>query len=603
MSITRESIWAALPSTIKGTPLHLSYDPRTNRLVYPSNKAVILRSLSDPSSSTQFTGHTASTSVAKFAPSGYYIASGDVTGNVKVFDSSSTTEDPEIVKGTFPIISGRINDLTWDSDSKRIIAVGDGKERFGHCFTFDTGNSVGEITGHASQINAADIRSVRPFRAATAADDAAVVWLAGPPFKFVKAIRGEHTSFVTDLRFSLDGAYVVSVGMDRRIVIYDGKEGDVLARVDGAHDGGILSVASGKSEDGACRFATASTDGSVKLWEFKDSAVSEVFKWKVADDHLSGVVFTSTTTVTAVSLPGDIYTLSESSATPSETLYGHQKSITAVSVTSDLKSIYTASYDGRVVQWNAATGEAKLVSGSGHSGLITNIVETGGKFYTSAWDDTIKSFSAEEFTSSSLSTPAQPKSLTAAGEYLILATETAVYTYDLSMKQVASWSSSSITAVSANSSVAAVGSQSGAITLLSVPDLKPLPTAIAPLRAAVSTVSLCPLTDSDGRLLLAAGDTTGKIAVINVTDGSVVTTRWAFHTARVTSISWRADGKYVATGSLDTNVFVYSVDKPAKNVKTLGAHKDGVNAVAWVGEGKIVSVGADACVKLWNVAL
>ena len=31
-------------------------------------------------------------------------------------------------KGTYPIISGRINDIAWDGDSQRIIAVGDGRE-------------------------------------------------------------------------------------------------------------------------------------------------------------------------------------------------------------------------------------------------------------------------------------------------------------------------------------------------------------------------------------------------------------------------------------------------------------------------------------------
>lgn len=68
------------------------------------------------------------------------------------------------------------NDLAWDGESKRIIAVGDGKERsvqpcncdclihywaeltnetrFGAAFMMDTGSSTGEILGHSK---------VRPF--------------------------------------------------------------------------------------------------------------------------------------------------------------------------------------------------------------------------------------------------------------------------------------------------------------------------------------------------------------------------------------------------------------------------------------------------------
>ncbi len=37
--------------------------------------------------SKQYTAHTTQTSVARFSPSGFYIASGDVSGTVKVWDA------------------------------------------------------------------------------------------------------------------------------------------------------------------------------------------------------------------------------------------------------------------------------------------------------------------------------------------------------------------------------------------------------------------------------------------------------------------------------------------------------------------------------------
>ncbi|KAK9366225.1 WD40-repeat-containing domain protein [Lipomyces kononenkoae] len=603
MPITRESLWAALPSTATGVPLHISYDPRSDRLVYPSNKSIHLRSLSKPSLSTQFTGHIAATSVAKFSPSGYYIASGDISGTVKIFDSSSATDDPEIVKGSFSIISGRINDLAWDSESKRIIAVGDGKERFGHCLTFDSGNSVGEIAGHSAQINAVDIRPTRPFRAATVADDNALVWLTGPPFRFAKAVRGEHTNFATDVKFAVDGAYVVSVGMDRKIVVYDGREGDVLAKVDDAHSGGILGVVSTKNEDGTPVFATASTDGKVKMWTYKDTKIENLYTWDVTTEHLVGVTFTTMNRLVAVSLSGDLYYLSTGQTTPTQIVYGHQKAITALRVSSDGKKLYTGSYDGRLIEWDVSTGESRVVAGSGHGNLVVGIVEASGTVFTAAWDDTVKVINGAEFTSNSLSAPSQPKGVAVAGDHVVLATEDMVYIYTTELVLVSKYKANSITAVCASDSIVAIGAQDGSVTLLSVPDLKPCSTNIPPSRASVSALAFSPQFDDQGRHLLAIGDSTGKIAVVNARDGSVVTTRWAFHTARVTSIAWRADGKYAVTGGLDTNIIVYSVDKPAKNVKTLGAHKDGVNGVAWAADDKVVSVGADACIKWWDVAL
>lgn len=82
--------------------------------------------------SVQYTQHTHQTTVARFAPSGYYVASGDVSGKIRVWDCVG---EDQILKGEFPIISGPISDLAWDGESKRIIAVGEGKERYARLCT------------------------------------------------------------------------------------------------------------------------------------------------------------------------------------------------------------------------------------------------------------------------------------------------------------------------------------------------------------------------------------------------------------------------------------------------------------------------------------
>jgi len=41
------------------------------------------------------------------------------------------------LKNEVKALSGRVNDLAW-SESQRIIAVGEGKEKFGNAFTFDS---------------------------------------------------------------------------------------------------------------------------------------------------------------------------------------------------------------------------------------------------------------------------------------------------------------------------------------------------------------------------------------------------------------------------------------------------------------------------------
>lgn len=56
--------------------------------------------------------------------------------------------------------------------------------RFGAVFLWDSGSSVGEVSGHAKLINSVDIRQKRPYRLATASDDTCGSFYEGPPFKF-----------------------------------------------------------------------------------------------------------------------------------------------------------------------------------------------------------------------------------------------------------------------------------------------------------------------------------------------------------------------------------------------------------------------------------
>ncbi|TQS38724.1 hypothetical protein Golomagni_00765 [Golovinomyces magnicellulatus] len=87
MSVSLRNILAASPSTERGRPTRLSADPKGERIAYASGKSIFLRSIDEPSFSKQYTSHIHQTTVASFSPSGYYVASGDVSGMVKVWDA------------------------------------------------------------------------------------------------------------------------------------------------------------------------------------------------------------------------------------------------------------------------------------------------------------------------------------------------------------------------------------------------------------------------------------------------------------------------------------------------------------------------------------
>ena len=94
------------------------------------------------------------------------------------------------------------------------------------------------------------------------------------------------------------------------------------------------------------------------------------------------------------------------------------------------------------------------------------------------------------------------------------------------------------------------------------------------------------------------------------------------HTARITSLAFSPStpaSTYLASTSLDTHVYVYTLEPPfSRYVHVAGAAPMGGAIVSWLpvgggdaagasgkvsvkGKGRVVSGGADGCVRVWEV--
>uniref|UniRef100_A0A0K8R7B6 Actin-interacting protein 1 n=2 Tax=Ixodes ricinus TaxID=34613 RepID=A0A0K8R7B6_IXORI len=77
---------------------------------------------------------------------------------------------------------------------------------------------------------------------------------------------------------------------------------------------------------------------------------------------------------------------------------------------------------------------------------------------------------------------------------------------------------------------------------------------------------------------------------------------WCFHTARVNCIGWSPDSKFLATGSLDTGVIIWSTEQPTKHINIKKAHPQSqITRLAWLDNSTIVSAGQDSNVKIWEI--
>lgn len=525
-----------------------------------------------------------------------------MSGSVRVWDAVEAVN----TKGEYHIISGRINDIGWDGDSQRIIAVGDGRERFGACITADSGNSVGEVSGHSKVVNAVAMRQQRPLRAATVSDDGSMCFLHGAPFKFAGKSNDLHKGFVYGTAFSPDGNLLVTVGADRRIQLYDGKTGEPTKQIgEGVHTGSIFAVTWAKDSK---RIVTASADQSVRVWDVESG--ENVKSWKLGQegavnvgDQQVGVAWPRDDLIIALSLDGDLNYLSESSEAPTKTVQGHNKGITAMTTGSDGsgKDVYTGSFDGRVCHWNVESGVGAVIDGQTHTNQVTQIAATSGQAFSVGWDDTLRTLDegANTFTGSSTKLEAQPKGISVTEGRVVVATASGIAVYSQG-QQVGELSTNySPTSLAASGSTVAVGDGND-VRVYSLDSANKISEVQVLKKAAAQVTSLAFSKDGSH---LAVGNSQGKIFAFKTDDWSVATDRWSAHTARVMSIAWNDAGTHAASGALDTHVYVWSLAKPASRVKALNAHKDGVNGVSWVeGSSKVASTGGDAAVKIWTVS-
>ncbi|SCV00345.1 LAMI_0G04412g1_1 [Lachancea mirantina] len=601
-SLELQRVLGPIPSTQRNFSSKLSFNVDANCIAFGCGKSAFIRSL-DGDVCVQFTGHGANVSVVKFAPckGSNYVCSGDEQGKVMVW--SWTPEEGATLKNEFQVLAGAVSDISWDVEGKRLCVVGDGRDNFGAFISWDTGNSLGEVGGHSKKVNACHIKQSRPMRCFTVGDDGAVVFYQGPPFRFAGSDRTHHEQgkFIRDVAFSPGiGTYAVTVGSDRRICCFDGKTGEFLKHVEDPEDpvdGGIFAVDWLQHGDESTKFVTASADAAIRVWDIKTGKVIQ--KWVLSRELANqqvGIVAAGPDTVVSVSLDGALNVFQVGQEMSVQRIEGHNKGITAIAT----NPLVSGSYDGRLVKWDDTTKNPKMTNS--HSNLIVTI-DTGDSVSSVSWDDTLQVNGSvkHEF-------PCQPMVASSNQSAIAVATvDNEIQLFHATTGELIASTSvlGAVSAISLGNELVAVGyDKTNMIEIFKASNLSPQFKFEHKLQATPSCLSFSP-----SEAYLAAGDVMGKIILYDVSSKTVKTTRWSFHTGRINSMAWRPvtgideEEDYVATASLDTNLFVYSVKRPMKIIKQLNVHKDGISATAWSDQRHLFSAGADACIKEWEFDL
>ncbi|KAF7272745.1 hypothetical protein GWI33_014498 [Rhynchophorus ferrugineus] len=563
MSYACKNIYATLPKTQRGQPLVLGGDPKGKNFLYTNGNSVIIRNIANPAISDVYTEHSCQVNVAKYSPSGFYIASGDQSGKVRIWD---TVNKEHILKNEFHPFGGPIKDIAWSPDNQRMVVVGEGRERFGHVFMSETGTSVGEISGQSKPINSCDFRPTRPFRIVTGSEDNTIAVFEGPPFKF-KMTKQEHSRFVQAVRYSPSGNLFASAGFDGKVFLYDGATSDLVGEVGSpAHAGGVYGVAWSPDET--------------------RQVVSEFKMGNAVEDQQVSCLWQNEYLL-SVSLSGFINYLDVNNPEkPLRIVKGHNKPITVLTLSEDRDSIFTGSHDGVVTKWNTNTGENEKIDGAGHGNQINSMRVHDGNAYRPQ----------------DLKLGSQPRGMDILKEQnvIVVASVNEITVVKdnrkLSVLKV-SYEPSGVSC-SPRGHVAIGGSMDNKVHIYELDGDN--------LKLLQELDHLGPVTDvsfSPDDKYLVACDANRKVILYSTEDYKPATKQeWGFHNARVNCVAWSPDSLLVASGSLDTSIIIWSVEKPAKHIIIKNAHAQSqITKLSWVDNTTVVSVGQDCNTKLWTI--
>ncbi|KAL0380144.1 UNVERIFIED_CONTAM: Actin-interacting protein 1-2 [Sesamum angustifolium] len=394
----------------------------------------------------------------------------------------------------------------------------------------------------------------------------------------------DHSNFVNCVRFSPDGNRFISVSSDKRGILYDAKTGDKIGELSSAdgHKGSIYAVS----------------------WS-PDSMQLSTHSSMEPMNPLRMITLSLFLLVHYI-----LYSASDLDKAPIE-FSGHIKNVSSLIVLkSEPKFILSSSYDGVILKW---------VQGIGYSGKLERKVVSQIKCFAAVEEEIVSSGFDNKVWRFSLhgdqcgdgdciDVGNQPKDLGLA----LLSPDLALVSVDTGVvllrgSKVVSTIQLGFTvtacSVSPNGTEAIVGGEDGKLHVYSITgDTLKEEAVLEKHRGPITVIRYSPDVS-----MIASADANREAVVWDCASREVKLKNMLFHTARINCLAWSPNSSMVATGSLDTCVLVYQVEKPAASRMTVkGAHLGGVYGLAFIDDNTVVSSGEDACIRLWkgsNVSL
>lgn len=293
----------------------------------------------------EMVGHEKWVSSVKFSKWGKHILSASEDATVKIWN----IEDETCIR-TFEIHSGPVNSAEFGNDEKWVLSASDDKTI--KVWDTTTGEVIQTLTGHEYVVSYAEYSRDGKFILSASWDKTIKVWDAESG-DLISTYKG-HTLAVSTARFSNDGTFIISASWDHNVRLWNfTKRLEAYILDDRSGYQTIYSLA--YCNDGKNIIAT-SNGKDIRLWDIKTRSVIRTYTghtgaiWHIAVSP-DGKMFASASEDKTVKL----WDFDKEEAV--KTFTGHHKAVCHVCFTQDGKYLLSASMDHYAMIWDISKGD------------------------------------------------------------------------------------------------------------------------------------------------------------------------------------------------------------------------------------------------------
>lgn len=398
--------------------------------------------------------------------------------------------------------------------------------------------------------------------------------------------KQDHSRFVQAVRYSPNGLYFASAGFDGKVFLYDGTSSELIGEIGNpAHKGGVYGVA---WKPDSSQLLTCSGDKTCKLWDVSSKNLVTEFQMGTTVDDQQVSCLWQNNHLLSVSLSGFINYLDVNNPNkPLQVIKGHNKPITALALSEDRSTIYTASHDGYVTNWNSGNGTNDRVNGNGHGNQVNSIKAFGDFIYTNGIDDSVKQISVEGncYTGIEMKLNCQPRGMDILKDKNIIVVgcvnEVVVLNNNQKQSVLPIKYEASCVSINQESNEVAIGGDDNKIHIYELNGNNLILKRELEHLGAITDCAYSP-----NYQYLVVSDVNRKVILYKLPEYEVsmfvhlitifinyfilifklaVKQEWGFHNARVNCVAWSPNSTFVASGSLDTNIIIWSLNSPSKH--------------------------------------